>query len=373
MITTSLDTTVLIIGAGPAGATLAYQLNKLNIPNIIIEKEHFPRHKLCGGALTARTLELFDFDISPQIITPIDTAVLHFEDKEPISRKMDKPFVYIIDRNDFDDFLLEKATQTGTQVIHGNKWEIKDNSAIINGSEIKFKYLVGADGAYSRIRKMFNLANSNGIGLERFTPQITNDKALHVYYDETKNGYGWIFPAKNNKNTIGITRLDNTKNKIKEDYIRFQNRLNINEPIEAHVIPIFDKKNIYAKGNIALAGDAAQLCDHVLGEGIYYSIHSACILANSINESSKEEKDLEEVYHSKLAPLLKDLHNSSRIAKIIYHYPTLCYIIAKLNPQIIDIYLRQLNYQYSYTELTNILKKRLYFLRHLLFISKKRA
>ncbi len=370
MTTASLDTQVLIIGAGPAGATLAYQLNKLNIPNIIIEKKHFPRHKLCGGALTARTLGLFDFDISSHIITPIDTAVLHFENKEPISRKMDNPFVYIIDRHDFDDFLLNKAIESGTQVVYGENWAINNDTAIINSSTIKFKYLVGADGAYSRIRKMLELINSNGIGLERSIPQIINDNALHVYYDETKNGYGWMFPAKNNQNTIGITRLDNTKRKIKDDYIKFQKKLNIDEPTEAHVIPIFDKKNIYAKGNIALAGDAAQLADHVLGEGIYYSIHSACILADSINESSKEEKEIEEVYHSKLAPLLKDLHNSSRIAKIIYHYPIVCYMIVKLKPQIIDIYLKELSQKYSYTGLADILKRKLYFLRYFLWLRK---
>lgn len=366
----SIETQVLIIGAGPAGTTLSYQLNKLNIPNIIIEKAKFPRHKLCAGALSARTLSLFDFDISTQIITHVDTAALHFRDTKPIIRKTDKPYVYIVNRYDFDDFLLGRAIETGTQVIYQDNWELKNNVIIVDDAEITFKYLIGADGAYSRVRRMLGLANSNGIGMEKFVPGITDDNALHIYYEQTENGYGWVFSAKGNDNSIGIAKLDNIKRKIKDDYISFQKKLNINGSIEAHVIPIFDRNNIYAKGNTALMGDAAQLCDHVLGEGIYYSIHSAHILAESIHESIREKKELVDIYASRLLPLLEDLNNSSKIAKIIYTYPALCHMLARFRPDIIDIYLNELRQQYSYTGLAEILKKNLYFLKYFFKIRK---
>ncbi len=360
-----LKTSTLIIGGGPAGAALAIRLNRLGISNIIIEKEKFPRPKLCAGAISARALQICadDIDIQTQAITPIDTAVLHFRAKRPITRKMKSTFVYIVDRQDFDAHLLEKAIQSGSHVIYADSWCIEGDKLITGDTEIEYGYLAGCDGAYSRVRRHMGLGSSNGLGAE-VHGTVNDDKKLHIYYAETNNGYGWAFPAKNGRNSLGIARLDNTKRKIKGDFNEFVKKLNINKPIDAHVIPIYEDNNVYAAGNMALAGDAAHLADHVLGEGIYYAISSGMILADSIDTATRTGERLDKVYPKNLEPLTDDLRNSAKIARIIYSYPALCHWLASLLPVVIDIYQNLLaTERYAYTGMKRILSARFGFMR----------
>ena len=51
-------------GAGPAGATLAYELAKEGIGALVLEKEKLPRYKCCAGGVTGKAAKLLDFDIS---------------------------------------------------------------------------------------------------------------------------------------------------------------------------------------------------------------------------------------------------------------------------------------------------------------------
>ena len=55
---------VIIVGAGPAGATLAYELARRGIGVLLLEKEKLPRHKCCAGGVTSKAARLLDFDIS---------------------------------------------------------------------------------------------------------------------------------------------------------------------------------------------------------------------------------------------------------------------------------------------------------------------
>ena len=55
---------VTIVGAGPAGATLAYELARKGIRVLLLEKEKLPRYKCCAGGVTSKTAALLDFDIS---------------------------------------------------------------------------------------------------------------------------------------------------------------------------------------------------------------------------------------------------------------------------------------------------------------------
>lgn len=52
---------VIIIGAGPAGIAAAKTLKKVNINFCIIEKNKFPREKLCGGGLTHKSINLINY------------------------------------------------------------------------------------------------------------------------------------------------------------------------------------------------------------------------------------------------------------------------------------------------------------------------
>ena len=55
---------VIVVGAGPAGATLAYELARKGIEVLLLEKEELPRYKCCAGGVTSKVAELLDFDIS---------------------------------------------------------------------------------------------------------------------------------------------------------------------------------------------------------------------------------------------------------------------------------------------------------------------
>ena len=48
---------VIIAGAGPAGGTAAYFLGEAGKRVLLLEKEHLPRYKTCGGGLSIDFLE----------------------------------------------------------------------------------------------------------------------------------------------------------------------------------------------------------------------------------------------------------------------------------------------------------------------------
>lgn len=51
---------VVVIGAGPAGATAAYLAAKQGLSTLLVEAKPFPRGKVCGGCLNARAVALLE-------------------------------------------------------------------------------------------------------------------------------------------------------------------------------------------------------------------------------------------------------------------------------------------------------------------------
>src|SRR5437867_5132353 len=68
-VTTSYDAQVVVVGAGPGGATAAYHLAQAGLDVLVVEKSTFPRDKVCGDGLTPRAvrqLVAMGVDTSPQ-------------------------------------------------------------------------------------------------------------------------------------------------------------------------------------------------------------------------------------------------------------------------------------------------------------------
>ena len=55
----------IVVGAGPAGAILAYLLGKSGLRVLLLEKANLPRYKTCGGGLTFKAIRDLPFDVRP--------------------------------------------------------------------------------------------------------------------------------------------------------------------------------------------------------------------------------------------------------------------------------------------------------------------
>ncbi|MFQ5588510.1 MAG: NAD(P)/FAD-dependent oxidoreductase, partial [Nitrospiria bacterium] len=73
---------VIVAGAGPAGASAATRLARQNCSVLLLEKGRHPRHKSCGGGLSARLLPYLDPDVQRVIENEITTVSIRYREKK---------------------------------------------------------------------------------------------------------------------------------------------------------------------------------------------------------------------------------------------------------------------------------------------------
>ncbi len=323
---------ILVVGAGPSGSYLAYLLSKNGFKVKIIDKENFPRDKVCGGGISNKTVELLDFDISSVIQKNIAGAFLSYQNKNMIVKDPGESSGVTVLRRDFDNFILEKAINCGAEFQPNCSFvsvEERDDYINVETSRdcIEAKYLIAADGVFSRVRnKVFgkNLVTyapslealvyvDQGV-IERFENRILMD------FGGMRRGYGWIFPKSDHLN-VGVFSIFGSRN-IKNDlerFMKYYNSLKTYRNIEykGFSIPLKNKYKVYEKGNIWLVGDAAGFAESFYGEGIYFALKSASIAYEALAGSF----EMNEVnYYSNLVKekMLEDLFYSELNARLFY-------------------------------------------------------
>jgi len=315
----SQDYDIIIIGAGPGGSTAAYLLARNNFKVLLVDKESFPRYKLCGGLLSLKTIQLIKkiYHESPEDLiknkiidyyTPFYNIT--YRNKRIISRIRGDFNLFLVDRTIYDNYLLNKAKNLGVEVMEGIKIDKIDidncKIELQNGEVIESKLLIGADGVNSIVRREFIrkkiIRNKDwyfnlGTGLECFVNRQDLEKnqfkTLILTFGFVNYGYNWIFPNKE-KVILGIGAL-NRKNKgnFLKAFKNFISSLNISSekisPIRAHPVPYgnFSITPVY-KNKVILIGDAAGIVDPLWGEGIYYAQKTAEFAALTIIKNFKD-------------------------------------------------------------------------------------
>ncbi|MFW6117951.1 MAG: NAD(P)/FAD-dependent oxidoreductase [Chloroflexota bacterium] len=112
---------VIVVGAGPAGATLAYELVRRGIAVLVLEKEKFPRYKCCAGGVTSKAAKLLDFDISEVVEDVINEVSFTFNLDNHYPGQHSQPLIYTVMRDVFDHFLVMRAQQLGAVFMDGQK------------------------------------------------------------------------------------------------------------------------------------------------------------------------------------------------------------------------------------------------------------
>src|ERR1044071_7354709 len=186
MTVNKIETQAIIIGAGPAGAGTSIYLTQAGIPHVIIEKETFPRDKVCGDACSGKTAfvlrkanpawlqEIFDKE---QDYTPSHGIVF----VAPNGKSLNIPYNpnrqpdeqapgFTTPRLTFDNYLFEKLPSPQATIYQQSSIKSIDRSGnkvtvvFTKGNEIyevSAHLIIGADGDKSQVRKQFLDDNSN--------------------------------------------------------------------------------------------------------------------------------------------------------------------------------------------------------------------
>ena len=318
---------VVIIGCGPAGASTSIFLTKFNIPHVVLEKETFPRDKICGDGCSGKTSFVLR-KANPEFLTELFANKQEFLSSNgitfsaPNGNSIDVPFPvnklvngqpigFTSKRLVFDNFLYEKA-KGPMSTIH-EQVSIIDIDKIDNGYRVTYKknngepttiectLLIGADGdkgiTRKKILKNNQVSKSSAVGLRAYYKGVTGmhkEDFLELHFlTEVLPGYFWIFPLPNGDANIGIGMNAEIARKkkinlreamlkaISENPLikdRFKNAT-LTDKIYGWGLPTGEKKTKVSGDNFMMVGDAASLVDPFSGEGIGNALFSGMLAA----------------------------------------------------------------------------------------------
>jgi len=330
---------VIVVGAGPAGATLAYHLAKKGIKVLLLEKERLPRYKCCAGGVTARAVKLLDFDISEVVEDVVHNVSVTYNFGNPYVGHHTQPLIYTMMRDVFDYFLVKRAQQFGAVVIDGQEVrQIQTNADWIEISTaegiFRSRLVAGADGAYSIVARKLGMRRNTeyiaAIEAEVVVPEeelAKRKSQVEIYLGGIPEGYAWIFPKRDHL-SIGAGCLASKARDLNHHYHKFLGSLTIGDYAVArassHLIPTCKGKTIVSQDKALLLGDAAGLASPLTGEGIYNAIQSAQLAApvieNSLAQGKIELQDYQQAVEEKI---MSEMRIARTLSRIFVRFPHL--------------------------------------------------
>jgi menaquinone-9 beta-reductase len=321
---------VIVVGAGPAGATTAYHLARSGLDVLLLEKTAFPREKVCGDGLTPRAtkqLVAMGIDVSEEAGWLRNRGLRIIGGGQRL--QLDWPelasypdYGLVRRRDDFDEQLARQAEKAGARMYERcNVGEpILNTAGRITGVHAKLgeektpvtfhaPIVVAADGNSTRLSLKMGLHRRAdrpmGVAVRTyFTSPRHDDDYLESWLelwdrrgpqDRLLPGYGWVFGMGDGTSNIGLGVL-NTSEDFKElDWREILKAWtasmpvewgftpeNMTGPIRGAALPMaFNRQPHYTRG-LLLVGDAGGLVNPFNGEGIAYAMESGVIAAETI-------------------------------------------------------------------------------------------
>ena len=365
---------IIIIGAGPAGATCALQLRHSKLNVLLIDKATFPRSKTCGDAITGRSIKTL-FRCCPELVEqfrtfPLKTEIKHTRLNINHHKPIDIHWVneaYCCRRADFDQALLQGVRQyaPNVQILEG--FQVND---IIEGDTVPGRYIVGNSNQQRYFSTQF-LVGSDGtqsiVGKKLTTTRLEQNHhagAVRAYFSGVKGlhlnrtevfvlpefmpGYFWVFPLSEDTANIGFGMLTSSiaqqKINLKEAVYAFiqaspELKARFDEStqegkLEGFGLALGSRRVPMSGEHFLLTGDAASLIDPASGEGISNAIVSGKMAAETIVaafEAQDFSADFVKDYDKKLFKIIgKELKTSTILLRSFLFAPKLLDVSAYL-------------------------------------------
>jgi menaquinone-9 beta-reductase len=326
---------VIVVGAGPAGATTAAYLARTGLDVVLLEKTAFPREKVCGDGLTPRAvrqLTNLGIDISDEkawmrnrglrVVGGGHRILLPWPDlaaypnygltrtradfDETLARHAEKSGARLFERTPVTGPLLDERTG---RVIGVTARPTEDplespvsGKSTQSDQQIRAKLVIAADGNSSRLATAAGRTPRKdrplGVAVRTYyRSPMQDDPWLESWLelkegDDLLPGYGWIFGMGDGTCNVGLGILNTSTAFGKVDYRALLKRWldqtpeelgfrdeNRTAPIHGAALPMgFNRTPHYANG-LMLVGDAGGMVNPFNGEGIAYAMESGAMAA----------------------------------------------------------------------------------------------
>jgi geranylgeranyl reductase family protein len=327
------DADVIVVGAGPAGATAAYHLAMAGRSVLLLEKTKLPREKVCGDGLTpraVRSLVAMGIDTSPA--APGERGWLRNRGLRVYGGgrmlELDWPdlatypnYGLVRTRYDFDELLAEHAVSAGAKLrelctVDG---PVQDGTGRVVGvtaregpdrEPVTYRapVVIAADGVSGRLALALGIARREdrpmGVAVRRYyTSPRHEDNYLESWLevrdgDRLLPGYGWIFGMGDGTCNVGIGVLNSSDSFQRTNYKHLLTRWMANTPakwelnedtatgpIRGAGLPMAFNRVPHYRDGLLLIGDAGGMVNPFNGEGIAYAMESGQIAAEQVTQA----------------------------------------------------------------------------------------
>jgi flavin-dependent dehydrogenase len=274
----------------------------------VLDKQNFPRDKVCGGWITPNVLKELEIDLQDYAVGRVCQPITGFRVGRIGGRALEtdygKPVSYGIRRCEFDDYLLKRSgarlvlgTALATLQRSGDRWIANDRIAA--------RVVVGAGGHFCPVARLTGAKVGGEPAIVAQEAEFEMDKSQiercrvgkevpELYFCSDLKGYGWCF-RKGNFLNVGLGRAD--KHRLSEhvaDFLQFlksTGRITFEVPaLRGHAYLLYGTSDRKVAGDgMLLIGDAAGLAYPQSGEGILPAIESGLLAAQTIGAGNELE------------------------------------------------------------------------------------
>ncbi len=321
---------VIVVGAGPGGSTAAAYLAGLGLDVALLEKNSFPRDKICGDGLTPRAVK----ELVRVGIDTSEEAGWHHNKGLRVYGGKGRPFTLdwpdLADfpaygmarrRTELDELLARHAQRLGAHLYeraHVTEPVIHPASARVSGVRTKdgrtFRapVVVAADGNSSRLSlavgRHRNEKRPMGVAVRAYADSPRHDGAYMESWLELWDGrpgassllpgYGWAFPMGDGSVNLGLGMLNTSPAFAKTDYKQMMRTWlqntpeewgfrpdNLEGPIQGMALPMAFSRKPHYKDGLLLVGDAGGMVNPFNGEGIDSAMQAGRVAAGVIADA----------------------------------------------------------------------------------------
>jgi len=316
----------VVVGSGPAGSVAAAVLARRGLPVTLVDRQRFPRDKVCGDGVPPGSVEILDrIGAGPAVRAAGFTRIHGIRVVSPrgqtwqtgLRARHEGLGFFVAPRIQFDSILRDHAIACGAQCVHGTVRELcRDGSGRVTGVRVsehgREKILgafvvIGADGATSRVARdlgagafaatLRGVAGSTAVAARQYVEGIETvpDTVEFYFHRFLLPGYGWIFPLGRGRANVGVLvpaehahgksgfpsrHLDQfLSHRSVAPRLRASARCSA---VETWQLPCATPRRISrSAAGVLLVGDAASLVDPLTGEGIHAALVSGELAGNA--------------------------------------------------------------------------------------------